>query len=522
MTTNPLRRNTAATLLIVSAALLAGCGNAYRSTIGTNNPVPVPNQPEYLPVVLSSAGTFSQGTVTLFDSPGEATILDLSGDTVVDIVNVGIAPIALAEGTNGAIGYSIDLGATVSPFQGQVSSFGIAPNIRTPQVSTTSLNAAGSTIFAPVAPTQPTPCSAATPPPAVFANGSLIYVTQTATPTPGQYYILPLSANISGTGVPALEQPFQVSGMVTNFTGLTGGTTTYAIERDSGTVDAIGISPTSTPPTPYFLAKFGGFTSPTFGVTSVNGHRVFILNCDGTVTPINTQSNTLMTSNIISILPAPGQATAGAPIWGDYYNGGNLLVTANTTGPSTPGSVSVINASENAQNFGVVLGTAPVGNNPSGVAVLQDGTRAYVSNEGDDLKTPTVNGAKVDCNCKSVSIVSLTSDTTVKTVPLYYADSVQKVACPANGLQPSTTYLYGTSALSPTGYPMQIATAPDTVDEKVYVLCDQPSADGVFYVFAIRTFAQFASNGQSSEADIVSAVIPIEDIPTQLRMTPAR
>lgn len=514
-----MRRKAASALLLATAGLLAGCGNAYRATIGTNNPVPVPTQPAYFPAVLSSAGEVSQGAVILFDLPGEGTVLDLSGDTVLAQVNVGIQPIALAEGLNGGTAYAVDLGALASPYQAQVSSFGIGPGVQTASVTTTSLNTAGS-VFAPIASTPVTPCNATMPPPAVFSNASLTYVTQTAPQTSGSTYILPLSRGISGTGVPALEPAYQTAGLVTNYTGLTSGTTTYAIERDTNTVDVIGVLQTATPPAPYPIVTpaLSGFSSPTFGVTSVNGHRVFILNCNGTITPIDAQSNSVMTKSIITL-----PAGAGTPIWGDYYNGGNLLVTANTTsvtGATTPGSASIINASENAENFGLLLGTATVGINPSGVAVLQDGTRAYVSNEGDDLATAGTKGPV--CDCKSVSVVSLTSNTTVKTIPLYYSDSVQKVACPANGLSASATYMYGTSAVSPTGYPLQIATAPDTTDEKVYVLCDQPSADGVFYVFSIRTFAQFSGSGQSSDADVVSAVIPIQGIPTQLRMTPAR
>ena len=162
--------------LISAAAALVGCGNAYRATISTNNPTPVPTEPLYLPVVLSSAGSSSQGAVTLFESPGEGAMLDLSGDTVLDLVNVGIAPVALAEGTGGGIAYAVDLGSTVSPYIPAVSSFVITPSTQTASVSTTALNT-GATIFTPLAPTQPTPCIAATPPPAVFANAALIVET---------------------------------------------------------------------------------------------------------------------------------------------------------------------------------------------------------------------------------------------------------------------------------------------------------------------------------------------------------
>jgi hypothetical protein len=53
------------------------------------------------------------------------------------------------------------------------------------------------------------------------------------------------------------------------------------------------------------------------------------------------------------------------------------------------------------------------------------------------------------------------------------------------------------------------------------VLCDQPSGD-TFYVFAIRTYPVSTIPGQTSPGNQVTAVIPIEGIPTSIKLTPAR
>jgi DNA-binding beta-propeller fold protein YncE len=512
----------------VSLGLLSGCGNAYRATVGTNNPVPVPTQPIYLPVVTSSAGTISStGAVTLTDAQGLATILDLAGDSTLVQVNLGIQPIALALGSGGTQAYSVNLGSLNAPYtQGSVSEFGVVQNLQTSQVTTTSLNN-GTGVFSQPSTlttlnTPQTPCTQTSPAPAVFANSSLIYVSQTTGNN-----LLPLSRNISGNGVPALLPPLATAGTIRAFTGLTTTTHTFAIEdgENGGTAGVEVIDFNSNTGMPYITPTPGitpaDFSSPTFGVTSYNGQRVFVLNCNGTVTALDAQANAYISTIPIEPTTAPGGVAvpAGNPIWGDYVNNYDLLVTANTNGApaavgtGTPGSVSFIDATQGSPAFGTTLGTAAVGVNPSGIVALQDDSYAYVVNEGDDVTNTTTTGlaggTPVNCGgCKTVSIVSLTSFSTVATIPLYYSDSTITASCPA-------------SVGSATGYPSQIIASPDTTDQKVYVLCDQPSGD-TFYVFAIRTFPQNILPGETSPGNQVTAVIPIEGIPTQMRLTPAR
>ena len=99
------------------------------------------------------------------------------------------------------------------------------------------------------------------------------------------------------------------------------------------------------------------------------------------------------------MIPATG--TLGLnPVWADLSPATSQLVVLNQGDGVHPGSLSIINIplcstaspatnpncnSANpvdAVGFGTVLATVPVGINPVMVSVLQDGTKAYVANQG--------------------------------------------------------------------------------------------------------------------------------------------
>jgi YVTN family beta-propeller protein len=126
---------------------------------------------------------------------------------------------------------------------------------------------------------------------------------------------------------------------------------------------------------------------------------VFILNqADGTVTVINSQTNQLD-------IPPTGSANpivvGTSPLWADFAPTRNELIVSNAGNGTANGSVSIINIPlcsatalptnpncdpvnpVDANGFGQVLATVPVGLNPRMVAVLQDGSRAYVVNQAD-------------------------------------------------------------------------------------------------------------------------------------------
>jgi YVTN family beta-propeller protein len=182
---------------------------------------------------------------------------------------------------------------------------------------------------------------------------------------------------------------------------------------------------------------------PVYGVMSYDNRRVFILNRgSGTVSVIDSQQNQLDTNPNLSNGQAgipPGQIPVGqGPVWASVYNTGSILAVAN----SGSNTLTLINISEDvygndSPNFGKIIATVPVGNDPSSVSVLQDGTRAYVANRGDG----------------TVSVVSLISNTVTKTIPL-----------------PQEPCSAGNPNVLCNVHPMSIAATTGTPTGKVYVV----------------------------------------------------
>jgi len=496
------RRLLAGAVLISTPVLLSSCGNTYRATVGINNPPPPPSQAEYLPIVISQVGSIGN------ESQGLASILDASGDSLLVQVHVGQQPVSLALGAGGTEAYVVNLAAQVGNYyQGSLSSFGVVTNLQDGSVNTSSLNSQ-TNVFAPPTYQSSPPlsansvCDAGTVPnPPVFTNGNVIYVGQT-----GSNYLLPLASNATTTGVPGVLAQLQTVGIVTNFAGLTTGTRIYAIETAANHIDmfdSTNLAATGSP-TPSGSVSLTPGTGPNFGLMSPDGTRVFVLDCNGTITVFDSQANAIYSDLPLITLPAASNGTpAGSPIWADYVNANNVLVTANTNGPGAAGTASIINASRVSGTFGSTV-TVPVGKNPSGVAVLQDNSRAYVANQDDG--TVSV-----------INLQSLTTNPTVIPLTYTYAGSTYTCATPVKNSDGTTT----------PGGATQIVATPSTTYQQVFVLCTQPNnltgQPTGSYVFAIRTYQDSnVPTGQSTAADVVTSAISISGTPVQIRMTPAR
>jgi hypothetical protein len=178
------------------------------------------------------------------------------------------------------------------------------------------------------------------------------------------------------------------------------------------------------------------------------------------VNVINVVNNGLDTAN--PVIPATG--TLGLnPVWADLSPLTNQLVVLNQGDGVHPGTLSIINiplcnAASPATNptcnpnnpvdavgFGTVLATVPVGINPVMVSVLQDGTKAYVANQGN--AAAGVEG--------SVSVVNLASGTVSATIP---GISTASGTADTN-TTPGSAY----------GHPTTIAATTGTPTGKVYV-----------------------------------------------------
>ena len=266
----------------------------------------------------------------------------------------------------------------------------------------------------------------------------------------------------NSSGVYQLTQQLPVPASPINLAGNSSASRVYSITQDNG-ANQVAFGDCETPSavtTPGQVQSIEISTvtisrtlpvgiCPVYGIGSSDNSRVFILNRgSGTVTVINSQYNTLDTTanrpNLNSttgalLLPPPsGTPVAGfnaGPVFADYYAPSSQLVTANYDS----NTITIVNTSldqfgNDSALFGQAI-TVPVGNGPSTLTILRDGSRVYVANQKDS----------------TVSVVSLTNYTVLATIPV-------------------------------TGHPISMASTFSTPYGQVYVLSsDQP------YMSVIRT-----------------------------------
>jgi YVTN family beta-propeller protein len=357
-------------LALAASAMLAavGCGNTYRPVVAAINPVGPAAQPtKYAVAVASSPNP---------NTPGLMTLVDFSGDSILVTPQVGINPYYLALDTGGTTGYTLN-------GDGTLTSFDISPSLQTKDVLETTLLAGANPV-------------------SVFSQGGFTYIAE-----PGRNAI----AELRGSPL-ALTQELPVAPGAIYVAGVVGTARAYAISTGTagtnGQVAAIETT-SNTISTTLTVGK-----GPVYGVMTADGKRAFILNkTDGTVSVINAQTNQLDS-------PTTTIPVGVAPIWADLAPTKAELVVANSGNGTSVGSVSIVNIPlcnataqptnplcsatnpVDAVGFGQVLATVPVGHNPVMVAVLQDGTRAYVANYADS----------------TVSVVNLTSNTVTATIPV--------------------------------------------------------------------------------------------------------
>lgn len=386
-----LLRSSAAALLGAFAVLaVAGCGNTYRPVITAINPVGPASQPQKYAVAISSTGTSSAGL---------ATIVDFSGDTVLITANVGPNPQYLVLDNSGFNGYTINGDSSVS-------SFDVSNSLLSSQVLVSTLLSGSNPI-------------------SIFPQGSSVYITEPGRNAIGQF---------TGTP-PALKQELGL-GTATNpvyVVGYNAAQRLYALSQ--GTTGSIGVASAIDVPSQTITTSIPVGVAPTYGIMTSDLKRAYIMNKgSNTVSVINAQTNALDT---FTGSTGTGTIAVGtAPVWADFATTLSEMVVLNQGSGTNNGSVSIIsiplcNASASTTNpncdatnpvdatgFGTVLATTAVGVNPIVVAVLADGSRAYVANSGDpNLPCATVPVAGVSTGC-TVSVVNLTTNRVTTTIPV--------------------------------------------------------------------------------------------------------
>src|ERR1017187_4628720 len=93
--------------VFAAVALVAGCGSQYRPVVTPINPSAPPAQPNSLAVTVSAPSP---------TTPGIASIIDYSGDTIMATAPVGPGPTFFSLDASGTTGYTVNSDGTVTNF----------------------------------------------------------------------------------------------------------------------------------------------------------------------------------------------------------------------------------------------------------------------------------------------------------------------------------------------------------------------------------------------------------------------
>jgi YVTN family beta-propeller protein len=420
-----------ASAIVVSGAVLAGCGAGYRPVISPINPSGPAPQPTSLVAVVSSTGQ---------STPGVATIIDWSGDTIMATSPIGPGPTSFTVDQTGSNGFTVNT-------DGTLTNFPVSTTLQLKNVEYSTLPSTASIVnlFSPSA--------------GLWASDLTGDVVDVLTGFPATYKLsVPVAATpmtVIGPGSIG-QRNYAISQGFSDPTGVACNVSPRTVGA-AGEADAIEVASFSV------SARIPLGICPVYGVQSADSRRLFVLNRgDDTITVINSQDNTpdsctpfqnqsgqtvychpvlplsLSAVNRInaackisgSTLPpcgGPPNGTAGmtniaGPVSAEFNTATNQIVVADYDG----GTITVIDVSldvygNDAPTFGTTY-TIPVGTNPSSVTVLHDGSRAYSADQADS----------------TVSVVNLSSHTLTKT-------------------------------LSVNGHPRTVASTQNSLNGKVYV-----------------------------------------------------
>ena len=444
--------------VFATVALIAGCGAGYRPVVTPITPSGPAAQPSSFAVVVSAPST---------TTPGIATIVDYSGDSVLALAPIGNGPVTFSLDALGANAYTVNS-------DGTLSNIPISSMLQEKLVDASTL------------PSTANPVNLYSPSSGLYAADLTGNVADVFSGTPEAFK---LSIPIASTPVMVVgpstvaQREFTLSQNIPGATGMECNSAPTA--QPTGFADGIELS-TFTLSSNIPVGK-----CPVYGVESSDDSRLFVMNRgDDTVTVINAADNTLddqcpppvgcvnqdgQTYFTHPVLPLslgavaatgvmPPNGTTGmvqtaGPVYAEYNPATAQLVIADYDG----GTISVIDVSEDefgndSPTFGTTY-TIPVGNNPASVTVLADGSRAYTANQTD----------------QTVTIVTLTSHTVEKTVPI-------------------------------TGHPRTVVSTQNSLDGKVYVA----SPDSPFLTI-VRTDLDIVDTTVLTEGNIVDVRVTTQN-----------
>lgn len=458
---------------LVAATLIAGCGANYRPVVTPITPSGPASQPSSYAVVVSSPSP---------TSPGVATIIDYSGDTVMAQAPIGPGPKAFTIDELGATGYTTNS-------DGTLTNFPITAQLQAKMVTYSTLPY-GSQIVNLMAPSSGLWA-------ADLSNDSIDIFQSSpqtfklAVPVQTQPVTVVGSPMTSGLREYAISQGFSdPTGMACNVdpSGVSSDGYATPIEISSDATDV-----------PIQVGK-----CPVYAVQSTDERRLFVLNRGSdTISVINSENNkldsctpftnqsgqtvtchptlplsqaSLTAQNApencnIATNPTCGLPARAGPVDAVYNSATSQLIVADYEA----GTVSVIDVSldkygNDSPTFGATY-TIPVGKDPASVTALYDGSRAYTANQADG----------------TVSVVNLVSHTLEKT--LHVVGHPRTVVSTQNSLYGK---VYVASPDSP--YLTILQTTSDLVDTTI--LLEGNPVD-------VRVTTQ---NGSSGNANLTSRI----------------
>jgi len=305
-----------ALLAVLVIAGITGCNDTLRQFI---NPVP---QPGGDPQALSHAVVLSTNPV----GNGSDLHINVSGDSVVGVVNTGPNPVFLGKNANRAFVLNGDNTIT--------SYLALLPGSTTP-----------STITQPAAVTG-----------AIGGGFSSV----------GNFYVANSGSNntsVVGTTVSAVVGTLPTGTQPVAVVGNAANSKLYLVNHGSNSVTPISTTDNTV------LNPIPVGTQPVWGVMSSDGAHVFIVNQgDGTVSVIDT-----LLDVVIATVPV-----GASPNYAVYESNLQRVYVSNT-GSNT---ISVIKANNTDLANGIVpvnLANVPVSGTPTSIAALSDGSRAYAA-----------------------------------------------------------------------------------------------------------------------------------------------
>lgn len=377
--------------------------------------------------------------------PGASSRLDVSGDTNIGVARLGLGPVHAALTPNAARVY------VANTLEDTVSSY--APGSST-LVTTTSLAAGSNPIF--VHTTE---------------NGT-VYVanfgsnTVAAVSTSTNVVLSPLIV-VGNHPVALAETPDQKK--------------LYAVNQGDGTVSAISLVDRTV------VQTIATGATPAWAVARSDSARVYVLNSgSGTVSAIDTTTDLLV-----------GSATVGAGAnYMAYDSKLNRLYVTNPVA-NTLTAVSV------AADPPTLLFTVPVAASPNGVAVLPDGSRAYVVSS-QTIPPCTSNASDVQpCIASQVTVVNATGGSVKTVLPLESTVNITAVTQSGSNNTfnfDNTTYTYtliSGPALRP-GMEMVVSGMGDAANNGTFTLAAANAG-----TFTVANHGVTAASGQSGTGVVV-------------------